>query len=395
MKWNNRGHEFDIVAEKLLQNQEKFRCIYIFGAGLIGANLTAVLQAYGILAGFIDNDIKKQHEGYKGYAVYSFEEYRKEHKGFIVIAASDKNIPPISKQLEDADLSEEQDFVTHTKFCNEIFPIVSVYLFSKVYIDVAQISLTERCSLKCRKCAHGCFAVDNSRAKDLTIEQVYKSADSFFGRVDFVREFVLIGGEPMLYKQLPEAVQYIGERYGKQIGVFSITTNGTILPDETLLRVCNAQNVLFRISNYSGTIARLKNTYNMLTKLLDQNGVAYELGMEEKEWMDYGFDCVDRIADADELIRVFDTCKTPCREVRENRYYFCVMARSVSDNMGFHIGKDDFLDLDVLTGEQYKKEFMEFNFGYSDKGYLDMCRHCNGADSAKYPIPAAEQVDSH
>lgn len=395
MKWNNRGHEFDIVAEKLLQNQEKFRCIYIFGAGLIGANLTAVLQAYGILAGFIDNDIKKQHEGYKGYAVYSFEEYRKEHKGFIVIAASDKNIPPISKQLEDADLSEEQDFVTHTKFCNEIFPIVSVYLFSKVYIDVAQISLTERCSLKCRKCAHGCFAVDNSRAKDLTIEQVYKSADSFFGRVDFVCEFVLIGGEPMLYKQLPEAVQYIGERYGKQIGVFSITTNGTILPDETLLRVCNAQNVLFRISNYSGTIARLKNTYNMLTKLLDQNGVAYELGMEEKEWMDYGFDCVDRIADADELIRVFDTCKTPCREVRENRYYFCVMARSVSDNMGFHIGKDDFLDLDVLTGEQYKKEFMEFNFGYSDKGYLDMCRHCNGADSAKYPIPAAEQVDSH
>jgi organic radical activating enzyme len=395
MKWNNRGHEFDIVAEKLLQNQEKFRCIYIFGAGLIGANLTAVLQAYGILAGFIDNDIKKQHEGYKGYAVYSFEEYRKEHKGFIVIAASDKNIPPISKQLEDADLSEEQDFVTHTKFCNEIFPIVSVYLFSKVYIDVAQISLTERCSLKCRKCAHGCFAVDNSRAKDLTIEQVYKSADSFFGRVDFVREFVLIGGEPMLYKQLPEAVQYIGERYGKQIGVFSITTNGTILPDEKLLRVCNAQNVLFRISNYSGTIARLKNTYNMLTKLLDQNGVAYELGMEEKEWMDYGFDCVDRIADADELIRVFDTCKTPCREVRENRYYFCVMARSVSDNMGFHIGKDDFLDLDVLTGEQYKKEFMEFNFGYSDKGYLDMCRHCNGADSAKYPIPAAEQVDSH
>lgn len=395
MKWKSKGHELDMEAAKLLQSPEKFKHIYIFGAGLIGANLIAVMQAYGILEGFIDNDIQKQQQGYKGIQVYSLEEYENMQKGFIVVAASDKNIPAISDQLERIQLSEGNDFASHTKFCNVIFPIVSVYLFDKVYVDVAQISLTERCSLKCRKCAHGCFAVDNSHARDLTIEQVHRSADSFFSKVDFIYEFVLIGGEPLLYQRLTDAIRYIGGRYRKKIGIFSITTNGTILPNQETLKLCKDYHVMFRISNYSATMPRLKDAYKKLTDLLDENEITYELGMDEKEWMDYGFDYVDRSADTTELIKVFDSCKTPCREVRENRYYFCVMARSVSENMGFDIGKDDYLDLDELTGENYKKELLEFNLGYSEKGYLDMCNYCHGADSLKYPIPAAEQADPY
>lgn len=393
MKWENKGHEFDIMARKLLENQEKFRHIYIFGAGLIGANLVALMQTYGILMGFIDNDVQKQCNGYKGCRVYSLEEYMKQYQGFIVIAADDKNIPDIEGQLERMHLSENKDFLSHTKFFHEVFPIISVYLFGKVYIEIAQISLTECCSLRCRKCAHGCFAVNQDVVKDLTIEQVYKSADSFFGKIDFIYEFVLIGGEPLLYRQLPEAIRYIGRRYREQIGIFSITTNGTILPDRETRKMCKEYGVLFRISNYSMTIPRLKDAYKKLTDLLDEDGIAYELETEEKEWMDYGFDYVNRNADTAGLINVFNGCKTPCREVRENRYYFCVMARSVSENMGFDVGNNDYLDLDALTGENYQREMLEFDLGYSEKGYLDMCNYCHGADAKKHPIPVAEQVD--
>lgn len=393
MKWKNKGHEFDVMAGKLLENQEKFRHIYIFGAGLIGANLIALMQAYGILMGFIDNDVQKQRNGYKGCRVYPLEEYMKQYQGFIVIAADDKNIPDIEGQLKKMHLSENKDFLSHTKFFHEVFPILSVYLFGKVYIEIAQISLTERCSLRCRKCAHGCFAVNQDAVKDLTIEQVYKSADSFFGKVDFIYEFVLIGGEPLLYQQLSEAIRYIGRRYREKIGIFSITTNGTILPDKETRKMCKEYEVLFRISNYSMTIPKLKDAYKRLIDLLDEDGIAYELETEEKEWMDYGFGYVNRNADTAGLISVFDGCNTPCREVRENRYYFCVMARSVSENMGFDAGNNDYLDLDALTGENYQREMLEFDLGYSEKGYLDMCNYCHGADAKNHPIPVAEQVD--
>ena len=129
-----------------------------------------------------------------------------------------------------------------------------------------------------------------------------------------------------------------------------------------------------------------------MTDLLDKSGIRYELGKEEKEWMDYGFDYVNRNGSPEELINVFDTCKTPCREIRENRFYFCVMARSVSENMGMHVGKDDYLDLDTLNSESYKRELLEFNLGYSEKGYLDMCNYCHGAEAVQFPIPAAEQA---
>lgn len=350
MKWKKKGKELDLIAEKVLEKQDRMKHIYVFGAGQMGFRCMLTLQKYGILEGFIDNDAHKQQNGYMGYKVYSLEDYLKIRNGMIVAAVTTRYINEIVQQLTDAQLLEGEDFYTYTMFCYVIFPILSVYLYNKVYISLAQICLTERCSLKCIKCAHGCFAVDNQKAKDLTLDQVYKSADSFFSKVAFCQEFVLIGGEPLLYRHLSDAIVYIGKRYRKQIGIFSITTNGTIIPDEQLLKVCKEWEVSFDISNYGKTIPRLKSNYNELTDLFERQGIRCVLGKEDNEWVDYGFDYVNRNVEEDDLIKVFDACKTPCREVRENRFYFCVMARSVSENMQFHVGKDDYLDLDNIPG---------------------------------------------
>ena len=40
-----------------------------------------------------------------------------------------------------------------------------------------------------------------------------------------------------------------------------------------------------------------------------------------------------------------------------------------------------------------KKVVLEFQQGFSEKGYLDMCNHCNGADAVNHPIPCAEQIE--
>ena len=391
MIWKNKGHELDQkVADLLAQNPQ--RKYYIFGAGLLGKELMPVLQAYGCLAAFIDNSIEKQREGVGKIPVISLETYLNLKDGQIVIAASPQNTIVIREQLKSFSLKHERDFFLYDEFFNQIFPIISVYGFGKSYVSLVQITLTERCTLKCKKCAHGCFAVDNSRSEDMSLSQAYKSADSFFAKVDFIKEFVLIGGEPFLYKDFAKVIEYIGERYRGQIGIYAITTNGTIVPEEDVLRACRKYGVLVRISNYIRQIPRLKSFIERLIDTLEENKVSFVLGDEESEWMDYGFECVDHGTDEEYLIKVFDACRTPCREVRENRFYYCVMARSVSDNLKFYVGQKDYLDLDGLTGKEYKKELLEFTLGYSDKGYLDMCRHCNGAEARNCPIPPAEQA---
>lgn len=391
MKWKNKGHEFDQYAEKLLalNSAKKF---YIFGAGNLGRELLPVFQHYECIVAFIDNNTEKQGSKIKGTEVISFEQYMEKKDGQIVIAMSPENTEITRKQLEKNSLIHKRDFFFYREFIHHVFPIFSVYGFDKSYVSLAQITLTERCTLKCAKCSHGCFAVNNCTSVDMTLEQVYKSVDSFFSKVDFIKEFVLIGGEPLLYQNLEQVIEYIGGKYAKKIGTYSITTNGTVLPDGKVLKACRKYNVLFRISNYSHEMPELKKNYQRLENILEEYEISFIFGEEETMWMDYGFDYLDRGTAEDELMEVFDACKTPCREIRESRFYFCVMARSISENMRFNIGQNDYLDLDKLDGKNYKKVLLEFTQGFSDKGYLDMCRHCYGSEAKNHLIVAAEQM---
>ncbi len=388
MKWKNKGHEFDAYAKGLVRDfRELGNQFYIFGAGLIGGELKDIIEKTGCFAGFIDNDRRKQK--------ISLDEYLERGRdGLIIIATDDKNIPVIEEQLVCAGLKKERDFYEYRTFMKKIFPFLSVYANHQVYTELAQICLTERCTLRCRKCAHGCYAV-GGETQDMDVETAKKSADYFFRYVDIVKEFVLIGGEPFLYKKLGEMVAYIGEKYREKIVIFSITTNGTIIPGEELLHLCRRYHVTIRISDYSAQVKRLEEKYGQLKERLERNQIAYTMSDRDGLWMDYGFESVDRKrrgGGAEGLLQVFGSCRTPCREIRGSRYYYCVMARSVSDNLGMGLGKEDYLDLDEINGD--KKILLEYEMGFSGKGYLDMCNHCRGAEAVKYPIPAGEQIKS-
>lgn len=392
MRWSDKGHELDECGENIVRSfWDKGEKIYIFGAGLIGEEYRPLFERLGCFAGYIDNDRRKQESGVNRACVISFEEYCDEKMdGFIMVTADEKNIPAIKVQLCQEGLKEQIDFYTYTDFMKTVYPILSVYLYNQFYVELAQICLTERCSLKCKACAHGCYAVD-ADSQDMSLDMAKESADSFFDKVDLIKEFVLIGGEPFLYRDLDKVIAYIGEKYrGKMIN-FAITTNGTIMPKQKILDLCREHNVLIRISNYSAELKYLEKKYTKLKEELEKNKIMYILGDSDYYWMDYGFETVDRGGKAEDLIPVFDKCKTPCREIRGNRYYYCVMARSVSDNLGFGLGDEDYLDFNKIKKED-KKVLLEFEMGYSDKGYLDMCNHCNGADAVKYQIPVAEQV---
>lgn len=391
MKWTNRGNEnipYTAAADMVRQNP--FFCIY--GAGLYGGQLYGLLKRFGLFDCFIDNSEEKQKNGYNGEPVISEAQFwKKPVKPLVVIAASAANTGDIKKHLQEKGLVYGTDFFTYEEFINKVFPVIAYFVFNKTYINLTQICVTERCSLKCKKCAHACYAVKADN-QDFTLEQVKRSADAFFSKVDYVFEFVLIGGEPLLYRQLAEAVEYIGSKYRDKINIFSITTNGTIKPSDRLLSICREHDVLFRISNYSKQLPRLEKQYRVLSELFEQNGVRYIVGAQDISWMDYGFEYLERNADEKELINVFDSCDTPCHEIRENRFYFCVMARSVAENLSKNAGHDDYLDFDKLNSPEWKRELLEFVLGYSEKGYLDMCNYCYGAECYKHPVPVAEQL---
>lgn len=392
MIWTEPGNQIKNEAESIVEGFVKYgkKC-YIFGAGIVGANIYPLLKNQGCFAGFIDSDKKKQSKGYLGEVVFPLEQVlASEEIGWIIVGVSEKYRFEVEFELQKNGLVHNLDYFFSDEILGYYWPIIAAYCYDNCFMQLCQICLTERCTLKCEKCAHGCYNVPWD-AQDLSWEDFCLTVESFFGKIDYIYEFVLIGGEPLLYKNLSDAIQYIGERYRDKIGIFSITTNGTIVPEEGVLKMSEQFSVLYRISNYTGELPQLEKQYEKLIKALDKKNVEWRLSKPDGYWLDYGFETVNHTWNEATMAEFFDGCKTPCREIRKNRLYYCVMARSISDNLGFHEGEQDFLDIGSL-GEDYKKIILEYNLGYSHKGYLDMCRHCNGGEKSNvFKIPVARQ----
>ena len=142
------------------------------------------------------------------------------------------------------------------------------------------------------------------------------------------------------------------------------------------------------MSDYSQTLPYLADRYRELYDKFQNNDVRIWKTNNKNAWFDYGFGEFDRHNDIHNLKKAFSECSTECREVRGNKYYYCVMARTVSDNMNLNLGQDDYIDLNSVKD---KRELLQFELGNIDKGYLEMCNYCRGAEAKKYLIPAAEQ----
>ena len=170
MKWQNKRHEFDDYAKQLIADLDLYnRKYYIFGAGKIGRTLLPVFEAYNFTITFIDNSVEKQQARINGVKVISLDYYLREKDAPIIIAVSVKNTLSIVEQLEENELIKGKDYFLYQEFTNYIFPVISTYYYDKVFVSLAQICVTELCTLKCIKCAHGCYVFDNINSKYLTL----------------------------------------------------------------------------------------------------------------------------------------------------------------------------------------------------------------------------------
>ncbi|MCR4792606.1 MAG: 4Fe-4S cluster-binding domain-containing protein [Lachnospiraceae bacterium] len=391
MKWNNIGHEYDDVFEEYKRVLEKHNNrIVFFGAGNYGKKCLRRLHADFIIDAFVDNDKSKEGQYINEIKVISYEEYLKSDGYIVITVKNPENRKALIEQLL-SDGKTESDFAEWDFFFDKIYPVLLLYMYEKVYVPVVELSLTERCTLKCKKCAHGCGYVPMNMA-DMGVDAAEQSIDTLFRHLDRVGNFYLIGGETLLYKNLPIVLEYAGNTYRDHMENLMVSTNGTIIPSDEILEIAKRFNVMFNVSNYTKANPNLTELRNKVIDRIVSFGCRCNQFEQDRDWMDYGFDFVDRKGNVDEMTRVFDGCDTLCREIRGSRFYYCIQARAVSENMHFNVSEDDYLDLDKLSGLEGKRIFFEYANGFSEKGYIDMCNYCNGADCKDYIIPAGEQM---
>lgn len=370
MKWKNKGHEFDRFKEIFTWHKP----IYIYGGGVFGEDLYKRISFVDCVEGFIDNNRSGQIGGKKVISAMEFLELD-EKDCIVIIAASIKNTTLFKNQLLVNGYEEGKNLFLHTDWLNFYAPIYFMYAWNKLYLRIISFLCTTKCNLNCYGCLN--FTSYNHDKKHYDLERLKKDADLLFNIVDYIDLFHISGGEPFSFPYLKDLLRYISQNYGHKIYNLATTTNGTIVPDDDLCKVMEDHNINLFLDDYRENVPRAKEKYTLVREKCDH----YKINIIDNKvdsWINLlrGKNISEKHSDRDLEIK-FSACNLIYKSLHNKKLYVCnytdyaVEAGIVEEN------DNDFLSL-VGFSDEKRMELLEFMMGYSDRGYSELCKKCNG-----------------
>ncbi|MGN0710615.1 MAG: radical SAM protein, partial [Anaerovoracaceae bacterium] len=250
--------------------------------------------------------------------------------------------------------------------------------------------VTDKCTLKCKDCIM--FAPYFKNPKHQTVKSLKKEVDLAFNVWKHIKSYQIVGGEPLIFPYLEEIIEYIGENYRKQIGEFLITTNGTVLPEESFFKKCAKYDMTIRISDYSVSKKFFKKQKVAEWKEnLERFNIKHEL-FGTGIWHDFGNPNAKMIHSKEELINLYQNCDCVHSTIRDGKWYTCCR-QAAAVWSGQVEEKEDFFDLKSNT--ENKQAILEFYLKFCKKGWLSCCEACfgDGTIMMNREVDAAEQLE--
>lgn len=364
MKWKNKGKELDVFAKKWTEKSE----YYIWGAALVGKSFYKKFKDILKIKGFIDSDINKQGNKIENLQIFSPQILQREKCKVIVASYF---YPEISNELEKCDYKEDTDFCDSRIFTEVYF----MYHFNKLYLHRTDISITTKCTLKCTKCNMWTNYYKSPNHK--SFETLKSDFDLYFKWVDYVDRMYILGGEAFLHPQLEQILSYLGGQYNEKIERLELFTNGMIIPNHNILDCCKKYKFAIFISDYTNTNPNLKESLKKFKGKLDAYNIEY-LVDEYDRWLDFGNPTVMKEMTETDKMKHFKECHMIWRGLHDEKYYFCHSDCSAKRAGIIEDNPNDYFELKEFN-ENRKIELMEFDLGFTERGYLSLCERCNGS----------------
>lgn len=266
------------------------------------------------------------------------------------------------------------------QFTNE--EIHNFYEKKEINLPQLQFAITTRCTLQCRDCNAmiPSFHQATTSHIDLSFAEFKRCFDTLMSTATRIRRFMLLGGEPLINKDLPDIVDYCARHPG--LTAVEIITNGTLMPSKQLLSAASehGQKVYFHLSNYSknpALLPRLK--YAAIIETLKKRGLKHQMSMN----LDWNREEPLRLHaySQKELQTMFDNCWLKrCLQVLGGKLSLCPRLSS-----GYALGilappQGECIDLHAACGS-FRQTLLDF----FDKSYFASCRYCVRLDERIEP----------
>jgi organic radical activating enzyme len=404
MKWTNRGHELDELGARYL----KVKNLYIYGAGGDGKRMLKFLRWIKLdddfCIKFIDSNPLLQGETCEGTAIISPEQF------FCAFNAETDVLTICSEsiffELEKIYSGKLPDlfinYAEHKPDYDFLRRFISVYLMykrGKLLSPHSNYIITTICNLNCRGCLN--FNKYIKQPADESFENFKKHTDIVFSKFDYLASFHFSGGEVMLHKELPMFLQYISETYGDRIFELFFVTNGTIVPNRALLKLMKRTNCSVLLDDYRKSVPKTVNTFPKIKELFHEYGIEYRIANADY-WYSLGITDKTEVGQGlseEELIKRKSECGVHYfQDFFDGRIFGCCYIGYVNDiypNKAAIYTPDANNDY-IEIANTPKMEILEYRFGFTNKGYFDLCRRCSemhGVTSVKIPVAQQEPVE--
>lgn len=367
----------DRFLNALSEDWNKISEIVIFGFGRTAIrNIDKLAQDFEISM-IIDNNPEIHGKKYQKCEVVSFNEAKVRIRNKkIVVATSSVAYVEISEQLKAIGMQENIDFCRLKDFMAEW------YWKNREQVCLSQTfsSITSKCTFNCKYCNFFMpyFKCDADHY-EYDENDILEDFDNYFKVVDYVASWSIIGGEPLLNKNLPQIIDKVYQHYHSKIGYIQVISNGSIVPEQSLITTMQKCNVRMRLSDYTHVI-QYNEKLQQVKQCLEENNIPYDMSVYT-QWYDLGtrMDVIPELDSVEKITKHMKLCATGCHQLNDKRFYFCGQGFARSKKGLCTLKEGDFIELQKCTGSVEDKEMiLKYCMGYPPKGYISVCSTCYG-----------------
>jgi len=144
-----------------------------------------------------------------------------------------------------------------------------------IVIGTSALLITFRCNLRCKLCCTDTPYMPKEKQVDFPLEKMKDVLKRYFEVIKHIRKLSFGGGEPTLYSNLPELIEYTAG-FRNQFEVFEIITNGAVMPSGAILDMAEKHKdiIFFMIDNYGENISR---RVREISAVFESRGISFKI----------------------------------------------------------------------------------------------------------------------
>ena len=335
------------------------------------------------VSAFCDNESRKTKNKFCGLDVIHTPALKKHYPNARFIIAN-PNIKDCARQLEELGYNEiysSLEILEHYDIDKHTHRVPQPYMASKItvcksthnsyfsekqtFLRSIDIMITTKCSMNCANCCNLMqYYVDAKNTDEKIIEAVETLSDN----VDYIGEFRIIGGEPLMNKDWWKIInKIVAKDESRKVLVY---TNGTISPKDEHCESFKGKNVNFYITDYG----KLSRNVDKMEETLKRNGIGY-MRKPADNWVDCS-NVRQHKRSVSRLKQVFkECCAKTYYTLLNGRLYTCPFIANAANIKALPDNKADYVDLFLEKKDNLKNRIRRL---INMDAFFPACDFCDG-----------------